>query len=94
MRVIVSQHFADSIGAFASGIGVHIAGFVHGIQHTAMNRLESVADIRQSSGDDHRHRIVDVGGLHFLLDADVNNSVFSISHFLVLCYGESAGSVN
>lgn len=42
----------------------------------------------------YRHRIVDVGGLHFLLDADVNNSVFSISHFLVLCYGESAGSVN
>ena len=45
-----------------------------------MYGLESITDIRQSSGDNDRHRVVYVGSLHLILDIDIYDSIFSIQH--------------
>ena len=40
-----------------------------------MHGLETISHIRQGTGNNHRHGIVDVGFLHFLLNVDPNNPV-------------------
>ena len=74
VRVILAEHLADDPGALAVGlIGTH-AEVVHRVQNAPLDRLEAVADIGQRAGDDHAHRIVEIGRLHLvdeLLRADI-----------------------
>ena len=42
----------------------------HSPEDPTVNRLEAVAHVRKCTADDDRHRIVEEGGLHFLLNLD------------------------
>jgi hypothetical protein len=46
------------------------AQVLHAVQHPAVHRLQTVAHVGQGPAHDHRHRIIDVGGAHFVLDVD------------------------
>ena len=43
---------------------------VHGPQDAAMHGLQAITGIGQRAADDDRHRIVEEGALHLLLDLD------------------------
>lgn len=44
-----------------------------------MHWLESVTDLRQSTTDDDRHRIIDVTGLHLLVEVDRVDAVVAVT---------------
>ena len=70
VRVVLTEYFPDHARALLVGrTGAH-ALLVHGVEDATVYRLESIPYIGQRSADNHRHGIVDVGGLHFLLDVD------------------------
>ena len=64
--MVFGQHIADDVGGFFVRFVRCETGLVHGIENAAMHRLESVADVRQSTAGDNAHRIVDEGILHFV----------------------------
>ena len=70
VRVVLSEHFPDQTGAFLVAGPCCQAQIAHAVQHAPVYGLEPVADVRQRPAYDHRHRIIDVRGLHFLLDID------------------------
>ena len=80
MGVIVLHHLPDRAGALTGGLIIGISILVHRVEHTAVDGLEAITHIRESTRDNDRHRIVYVGSLHLILDVDVYNSVFSIQH--------------
>src|SRR4030095_7770136 len=46
------------------------AGLVHRVEDPAVHRLETVAHVGQRPRSDDRHRVVEEGALHLLLDLD------------------------
>ncbi len=70
VRVELTHHVPDHPCALLGGLVAGVAHLPHRIERTAVDRLETVTDIRDGPADDHAHRIVDVGGLHLVLDAD------------------------
>ncbi len=49
-----------------------------------MNWFESVPDIWKCSGNNNRHRIIDVGASHFLFNVNGYDAfVFSLSHIML-----------
>ena len=68
VRVIVAHHLTDDLGALGVGAGGAEAELVHRVQHAAMHGLQTVAHVGQGAADDHRHRVVEVGGAHLLLE--------------------------
>ena len=44
-----------------------VSHIIHSEEHTAVNGLEAVSHVGKSTRNNYRNRIVDVGGLHFLL---------------------------
>ena len=78
MRVIVLHHLPYGAGALTCRLVIGVTIFVHGIEHTTMDGLEAITNIGESTGDDDRHRVVDVSRLHLILDVDVYDSVFAI----------------
>ncbi len=68
VRVILAEHFADDLRAFAVGPRGSQAQFVHAVKNAAMHRLQAVAHVRQRAPDDHGHRVVEIGLLHLGFD--------------------------
>ena len=70
MRVEPPHHVSDHPGALAEG-GVRPASrVVHRVEDPPMHRLEPVAHVRQGARHDHRHGVLEEGGLDLLLDVD------------------------
>ena len=46
MRVILTNNVTDNPGGFLVRLVEIVAQFAHGMQHTAMDRFQTVADIR------------------------------------------------
>ena len=70
MRVIVAhrlRHRTCRLGVAAVGPE---PGVVHRVEHATVYRLQTVANLGQSTTDDDAHRVVDVAVLHLLLDVD------------------------
>ena len=70
VRVVVAHDVADDAGAFEVPAVGAVAPVVHRIEHPAVHRLQSVADIGQGAADDDRHRVVEIAALHLDFDAD------------------------
>ena len=66
--VVLPHHLADDEGALAEGPRGLQPVLVHREQDPAVDRLEPVAGVGQRPAHDHRHRVVEVGGLHLLLE--------------------------
>ena len=74
MRVVLTDNVTDYTGRFFVRLVVVVAHIVHGVQATAVYRLEAVAHVRQGSTDDDRHGVIHVGAFHL---------VFNINRYLV-----------
>ena len=70
VRVVLAHHVADHAGRLARRLVGRVAGLVHGEQDAPVDRLQPVAHVGQCAGDDHAHRVVEVGAFHLLLDGD------------------------
>jgi hypothetical protein len=53
--VILSKNLADGVSALSEGFIRGVSGVVHRIDDTAVNRLQTISDVRQRSGGDNRH---------------------------------------
>src|SRR5690606_4045029 len=59
VRVVLADHLADHAGALRVLPVRRQTHLVHGVQDAALDRLQTVADVRQRAVDDDRHRVVD-----------------------------------
>ena len=75
MGVILTQHLTYNTRTLLVGAIACVANAQHTEEYAAVNRLETIAHIRERTGHNHRHTVVDVRGLHLLLDIDLQNSV-------------------
>ena len=71
MGVIFTHHLTHAVCSLAVRVIGSITHFVHAEQNAAMNRFESVTDIGQCARHYDRHRIVDIGRLHFIFNIDL-----------------------
>ena len=55
------------------------AHVVHAVEHPPVNGFQSIPNVRQGPGNDHRHRIIDVGRLHFFLNVYRDDAIV-LSH--------------
>ena len=94
--VELTHHLTHDTGALLGLAAIAEAHIVHAEQDAALDRLEAVTGIREGTGNNHRHRIVDVCRAHFvvylyLLDVAGahqtfffgNNLLFVDIHFLL-----------
>ena len=65
--VVRAKHRTDSIGGFAVGVLRVVAALVHRVQDAAVDGLQAVAHIGQSTRHDNRHRVVKERRLDLLL---------------------------
>ena len=61
MGVIGAQHGTHGIRTLAVGMAGVVAALIHGVKDAAVHRLQAVAHIRQSTGYDNGHGIVQKG---------------------------------
>ncbi len=78
--VVLTHHVAHDAGALLRRSVVKDTVLVHRVQNAAVHRLETVAHIGQSPSHNHRHRIVDIGSLHRLLNIHSLDSFVFNSH--------------
>ena len=74
VRVVVTHHVADDLGALAVGAASDEAAFLAGEKNAAMNRLQAVAHVRKCAAHDHAHRVIEIAGLHLIdyVDAGIS----------------------
>ena len=70
VRVVFPHHVADRARGLAVGLVEGVPGLVHREQDPAVDRLQTVAQVRDRAADDHRHGVVEIGGLHLGRDVD------------------------
>ena len=75
VRVVLTEHLTNDARTLLVRIAACVADAEHTVEDAAVNRLESVANIREGTSHNHRHTIVDVRLLHLLLNVDFLNSV-------------------
>ena len=73
MGMVLTHDLADDARRFAIGAVPVVAAVLHGVEDAAVHRLQPVAHVGQRSRHDHAHRVIEVGALHLLLDADRRN---------------------
>ena len=70
MRMVFTDYVTNHAGRFLVGLVEVIAQLTHGVQDTAMDGLETIPDIGQGTTDNYAHRVVEIGLLHLLFEAD------------------------
>ena len=70
VRMVIAHHVAHDLCRFAIGPAGDEAAFLAGVEDSPVHRLQAVADVRKGARDDHRHGIVEIGGLHLVDDGD------------------------
>ena len=70
VRVEVTHRFPDDLGAFHVGLPGRNAELAHGVEDAPLGRLQAVAHVGQSAGNDHRHRVFQERLGKFLGDVD------------------------
>jgi hypothetical protein len=71
VRVVLAHHAADDVRGLPVGTIGPQTLLDHRPEDPAVDRLQAVADVRQGTRHDDRHRVVEVGALNLLLEADV-----------------------
>ena len=75
MRVILTHYFTDDTCTFLCRFVARVTEFVHSKEDTAVNRFKTVAHIRQRTAYNHTHRVIDIRGLHFLVNLHRDNVI-------------------
>ena len=73
MRVIFTHDITDEAGRLAIGTTGNEPGLMCAVEDAAVHRFQPITHIGEGAGNDHRHGIVEVGGLHLLDDGDRRN---------------------
>jgi len=66
MRVIIAARIAHNLGAFAVLRTRTQVQIIHRYQNTPLRRLQTVTHIRQSTGNNHAHRIIQIRRLQLI----------------------------
>ncbi len=80
VRVVLTHHLADHARRLHVRAVPVVAGFVHGIQHAPVHRLQAVLHVRQGAPDDDAHGVIEVGALELVLDVRGNNFAGELGH--------------
>ena len=67
--VVFTDDVADNTRRFFVGGIPVVFQFVHGIQHAAVYRFETVAHVRQRAPDNDAHGVVEIAFAHFVFKA-------------------------
>ncbi len=78
--VVLAQHVADHPSALLVGLVRVQAHLLHGEEDAPVHGLQAVAHVGQRARDDDRHGVVEVGGLHLLLDGDLDGPGAHVRH--------------
>ena len=70
MGMVFAHHFSNDSGALPRAAIRQQTHLLHRVEDSAVDRLQSVANIGERAANDHRHRIVEVRPLHLLFDID------------------------
>ena len=82
VRVILTQHIPHNTCRLFIGVTGGNPVFVHRKENTPVNRLHTIAYIRQGARNNNRHGVVDVGRLHLIFDVYRHNTTdFRCVHF-------------
>ena len=66
MRVIFTHSITDDTGTLTVGLIRLVVELYHGVEYTALYGLKSVTNIRQGTGSDYTHGVINVILLHGL----------------------------
>ena len=77
VRVVVTDGVTHDFTTLDCALAGHQSELVHGIQHAALGRLETVAGVRQGAGDNHRHGVIQEAAGYLLSHVDGTNSCFA-----------------
>jgi len=70
VRVVLTQHFADDLGALARRAVVVQPHLVEAVQDPAMHWLQTVPHIGKGASHDHAHGVIEIRALHLVFDVD------------------------
>ena len=91
VRVILTHHFTDHTRRLHVLGVVEVLHRIHGIEHTAVNRLKSISSIGEGTRHNHTHRIINVGVLHFLFYIDGGQTcIFHRSHLNIIVHSSKS----
>ena len=68
--MVVTHDVANDFGGFGVLLVELEAHLLHTVQDAAVNGLEPIADIGESSADDDRHGVVEIRPTHLLFNVD------------------------
>ena len=74
--MVFTHDFADAVGGLLVRLVGCVAHLVHAEEHATVDGLHAVAHVGKGSRHYNRHRIVDIGRLHFVFDIDFKYTVF------------------
>ena len=75
MGVILTQDVTDNTRTLSRGFVVSDAESHHAEEDSSMHGLEAVANVWKRAGNNDRHGVVNIRGLHLFLYVDFNDSV-------------------
>ena len=84
VRVVLADHVAHDARALLVGLVPVVAELAHRVQHTAVNRLQTVANVGQRATHDHAHRVVEVRLLHLVFEVDVQDFAGYFGHVFAM----------
>jgi hypothetical protein len=90
VRVKLTHDVTDDSRALAELLVWAVAAVIHRIDNSAVNRLETIANIWQCATDDNAHRIVEIASLHFDLKVDLLDVVVWCCGYFFVCHWSSA----
>src|SRR5699024_8772128 len=83
-RITVRVIFTDDIAHYAGRFLVRpvpvVGQLLHGVEHPAMYRSQTVPDIGQSAPDDHAHGIIEIRLAHLVFKVDRQDLFSDVSH--------------
>ena len=88
--VIVTHHITNHFGRLPvcrAGVDVVLK---HRVDDSALNWLQTIADIGEGTGNNHRHRIVDEAGLHLRCYLDL---ALRVHRGVLVCHKEGPSGV-
>jgi len=88
VRVVFTNDVTDDTSRFFVGLVPVVVELVHGIQHTPVHRLESVARIGQGPPDDHAHGVIQVAAAHLVSKTGGQGFFGELGHGLDLRLGK------
>jgi hypothetical protein len=73
--MVLTEHLTDYTGTLLVGAVVGVTYAQHTIENAAVHRLESVPHVRQGTGYDYRHGVVNIAAPHLTVKVNLENPV-------------------